>query len=179
VVNSAGAVTLTLGQGQTISAQDAGLDPPLQTIDLTTSDNASGAATNPPTVRLGAGRSSVQGGQPGFNFIHVTGTPTIAGDSGLDITAGTGNFTLNGGTGSDTVQFGAGATVHGGAGQNFYEFVAGTGGGVDVITGFKPGIDQLQFQGYGHVTVPPIMAGGSSASMHLSDGTTVVIVPHL
>jgi len=193
VVNSAGAVTLTLGEGQTISAQDAGLDTPLQTIDLTTSDNAvpggmsigtdtvsiiSGPATNPPTVQLGASRSSVQGGQPGFNFIHATGTPTIAGDSGLDITAGTGNFTLNGGTGSDTVQFGAGATVQGGAGQNFYEFVAGTGGGVDVITGFKPGIDQLQFQGYGHVAVPPIVAGGSSVSMHLSDGTTVVIVPH-
>jgi hypothetical protein len=56
--------------------------------------------------------------------------------------------------------------------------VAGTGGGVDVITGFKPGIDQLQFQGYGPVTVPPIMAGGSSVKMHLSDGTTVVIMPH-
>ena len=39
--------------------------------------------------------------------------------------------------------------------------------------------DVLQFQGYPSVTVPKIVAGGPPVTLHLSDGTTVTIVPHI
>jgi hypothetical protein len=163
---------------------------------------AAGGQHTTATVQGGAATLSGGLGQRGISIISSNGTKvrlasnmttlkssatldasdrpgTIAGGaSGLDVTAGTGNFTLRGGHSHDIVQIGAGATVHGGTGQNFYEFVKGAAGGVDRITGFKSGIDRLQFQGYGKLNVPQTV-GESPTTMHLSDGTVVVILPDL
>jgi SdrD B-like protein/hemolysin type calcium-binding protein len=171
-----GAATLSGGLGQTC-------------ISFTATNGAKVMLADPLTVQAGTGSFFVQAGQAGLNIVHGSGAGTIKADPGgfgitaltgdMALTAGSGNMTLKGSNGRDIVQFGAGdATVHGGSGQKLYEFVAGAGGGHDVITGFKVGVDGLQFEGYGHVKVPSSLAAGNSATMHLSDGTTISIFPH-
>jgi hypothetical protein len=54
-----------------------------------------------------------------------------------------------------------------------YDFAAGCGGGTDVITGFRAGVDSLVFQG---VSVAGESVGSGSTSLVLSDGTHVTLV---
>src|SRR5205823_4991482 len=105
---------------------------------------------------------------------------TLADAAGmLNATAASGNLTLKGGS-SNTVAFGPGdATVHGSTGRDIYQFVSGWAGGSDLIYDYNPNIDLLEFQGYPSVNVPKIVAGGPPVTLHLSDGTTVTIVPHV
>jgi len=97
---------------------------------------------------------------------------TVAGQS-TTVTLGSGNaqVTL---AGDDTLTFGSGSAVvtdQRPAGMaELFRFVLGSGGGTDVIKGFRAGIDQLSFQGVG---VQSQTVSGGNTMLTLTDGTHV------
>jgi Ca2+-binding RTX toxin-like protein len=117
------------------------------------------------------------GGTGDTTFLGYGGTVTAEGGSGNDtFWTGTGSMTITEGPGNDNVVFGAGhATVTGGTGTDLYTFINGQAGGIDMISGFKVGQDQVQLFGYDTTTVQPVFTGGN-AVLTLSDNTRITLV---
>jgi hypothetical protein len=151
------------------------------------------------TVFGGAGAITETAGYGNLIFAGGSGSACLAGVSGGEtVAAGAGNITLGGG-GAGTifaayaghgashatvnltpagghVQFGGGTTTitEAAYGQAvIYDFAAGSGGGADIINGFRAGTDALVFQG---VSVASQVASGGSTMLVLSDGTQVTLV---
>jgi hypothetical protein len=125
-----------------------------------------------------AGETTMIGGVNGTLFVGQGGAATDIGGAGNDtfFASGGGATTIIEGGGADDVEFGAGpTTVAGGSGANLYDVTAGTAGGADVITGFKPGTDQLRLFGYDPATVQQSVAGGN-LTLTLSDSTRITLV---
>ena len=106
----------------------------------------------------GSGTLSVTGGAAGLRFIAGSGNASVgvSGYGGAEITFGTGNTNVQ--------LIGGRATM--------FDLVAGTGGGTDMIKGFRVGTDKLMLQGVGvqsHGTV------GGSANLLLTDGTHLTL----
>jgi large repetitive protein len=122
------------------------------------------------------------GGTGNATFLGYGGTVTARGGSGNDtFWTGTGSMTITEGAGSDNVVFGAGhASITGGTGTDLYTFINGQAGGIDMISGFKAGQDQVQLFGYDNGTVQPQFVGGN-AVLTLADNTSVTLlgVTHL
>ncbi len=93
-------------------------------------------------IAAGAGSDTVVGGR---------GADTVFGGSGhADIFEGSGSTLAVAGPGADYVQGGTGqATVVAGTGVDVFGFVFGHGGGTDLISKFKPGVDLISLQGFG------------------------------
>jgi hypothetical protein len=146
------------------------------------------------SVLGGSGTVTIRNGSGNLVFMGGSGSANLAGTQGMEtVTAGSGNLTLQGGSagtvftagsgtamvvlspGGGSVNFGSGATTvaqasYGAA--DLYTFTAGQGGGTDIITGFRPGTDQLVFNG---VSVTNDVAVGGSTQLTLSDGTHVTL----
>lgn len=129
-------------------------------------------------VFSGGSGSAVLGGVSGGETVTAgTGNITLAGGgSGTRFTAGSGSAQVTLTHGGGTVVFGHGqasVTEAGSGSAVLYDFVAGHGGGADTIAGFRPGTDQLVFQG---VAVASSVVGGGGTLLVLSDGTHVTLV---
>jgi hypothetical protein len=144
------------------------------------------------TIVGGLGGITQTYGYGSLDFVGGQGSAVLGGVSGQEsVSGGTGNVSLVGGGGGThfvagsgnaqvtltpaggTVIFGGGhcAVTQAASGAAvIYDFIAGHGGGADTITGFRPGVDQLVFQGV-HVTAS-VIAGGSTM-LTLTDGTHV------
>jgi hypothetical protein len=113
--------------------------------------------------------------------LHLTGGSGVMTASGgsmaTDFTAGTGTTTLTMNTAGGHVVFGQGATTvqvaDSGAGVLF-DFAAGSGGGINIIKGFRAGTDRLELLG-GIGVKTEIIAGGA-ANLVLTDNTQVSLV---
>jgi Ca2+-binding RTX toxin-like protein len=85
-------------------------------------------------------------------------------------------MTITEGVGNDTVVFGSGqVSVTGGAGIDLYTFINGHAGGVDVISNFKVGQDQLQLFGYDIGTIQRQVIGGNTA-LSFADHTSITLL---
>jgi hypothetical protein len=123
----------------------------------------------------GSGNASLSGG----GFLDIAGGDgalVVVAGGGLHVVAGAGPATLALSTRGADITFGANATTvteaSWGAADMFH-FVAGHGGGTDVIQGFRPGTDQLLFEGVG-VTARQVLDGDTWLT--LNDGTQVELV---
>jgi Ca2+-binding RTX toxin-like protein len=156
--------------------------------------NGDTSASDTQTIIGGRGAISLTQNCGTLNFIGGTGSATIDGGSGqLFITGGSGSLSvMNGnlgeqiiaGTGTltaalssngGTVEFGAGTANIQEAGfglGDIFNFVAGHGGGTDTITGFRLGVDTLNFSG---VTIKSETVVGTQTRLVLSDNTHVVL----
>ena len=123
-------------------------------------------------VRLSGGADAV--------VVAGSGNATLDGAAGHGAQvfyAGPGSDLLRGGSGRDILFLGTGsATLAGGDGSaTIFVAVDGAAGGTDVITGFRPGTDQLMLLGYGPQEATAAAAGapvvGGSTQVSLSDGT--------
>ncbi len=153
-------------------------------------------ADNATSVNLSTGAATVN--TLGADLIHgSSGTASInVASANVQIWGGSGSITVNesnyhatnmkfiAGAGTATIDvnnpttdvvFGAGnTTVMAYAGGNTYEFNAGSGGGNDVISGFKVGQDQLRLEG--GLTVASRTISNGSANLVLSDHTHLQLV---
>ncbi len=146
------------------------------------------------TIYGGSGNVSLGGVQgEKMTFIGGSGNAVITGRMGLlSVTGGSGSITMTGGAGSvmtfiggsgnaniaaspsgADIQFGSGTSLvsEGGYGNaDIYSFLVGHGGGADIISGFRAGIDQLKLTG---VSVVTEQARGGSTYLTLSDHTSI------
>ena len=90
-----------------------------------------------------AANDSLNGGNGNDSLIGNAGNDTLIGGNGTDFLVGSaGNDLLNGDTGDDTLRGGLGTdTLTGGNGQDIFVFASGEG--IDTITDFKLGTDQI------------------------------------
>ena len=194
VVNSYGADLIRAGGGSdtiNIDASNAQVSGGSGALRISDWDPAAGDVV---TVHGGTGSLSYDQGPGKLVFIGGAGAATINGEYGsLNVTGGSGNLQITGGqqgmtfvAGSGTsavtltpnggtVTFGSGSTSvqeanYGSA--NVLNFLAGHGGGTDVISGFRAGVDQLVFQG---VTVASEQSGsGSLLAQAMPAGGTIL-----
>jgi len=113
------------------------------------------------------------GGSGGGNiYVGDTAADVIAAGPGSDtVVAGAGNTAIFAGSGTDVIFAGSGAaTMVAGSGPDVFAFVNGQAGGSDLISGFKPGTDQIVLIGYGATQTPT-----APSSTILPDGTHVVV----
>lgn len=119
-------------------------------------------------INLNGGTVDVTGG---------AGTLLISGgDQGIRFIGGSGDATITRNYGANDITFGSGKTTvftPDCASASVYHFVAGHGGGVDVINGFRAGLDQLDFVG---VSVKSTSVSGGALNLMLSDKTQVKLV---
>jgi hypothetical protein len=106
------------------------------------------------TVTGGAGNLAITNGGAGMRFIGGSGHADLA------LTPGGGDVTF--GTGSTTVQVAA----YGAA--DLFHCLSGQGGGTDLITGFRSGIDRVVLQG---VAVVSTKISGGATDIILTDNT--------
>jgi hypothetical protein len=128
------------------------------------------------TVHAGSGTETVQVNVSGSTIFGGSGSLSVTGSaSGMKFIAGTGTTNVVAYLGNDDFTFGSGKTTVNASGalSNTYHFNAGSGGGTDVIQGFKVGTDHLLFQG---VTVQSQTVSGGADNILLSDGTHVQLV---
>lgn len=198
-VTATGGAMVTAGSGQDTAVLYTGgevVQGGSGSLVLSMADWVDHAVT---TVFGGAGSIREGQGYGNLDFVGGSGSANLGGVFGGEtVAAGSGNLTLVGGTGGTNfaayagrgdalasvtlepagghITFGTGATevTQAGYGQAVvYDFVAGFGGGTDVITGFRAGVDSLVFQG---VSVASESVGGGTTSLVLSDGTHITLV---
>ncbi len=125
----------------------------------------------------GSGAAVLNGGWGSLSVRGGSGALTVSGGSeGLDLTAGSGraNISMTSGGGSITFGTGASSVQEAGYGQaDIFHFVAGSGGGTDVISGLRAGVDQLVFQGVG---IASARTAGGSSTITLTDSTQLRLV---
>ena len=111
-------------------------------------------------VRAGAGNTAVTGGSGMLRFTAGSGTAAVAiSQAGGSVKFGAGNTTV-----SNLVNYGAADT---------FTCAAGSGGGIDIIQGFRLGTDKLVLQGVG-ITSQRVIGG--STWLTLTDRTQVGLV---
>ncbi|MEM8698337.1 MAG: CHRD domain-containing protein [Pseudomonadota bacterium] len=105
------------------------------------------------------GGDDILSGNSGANVLNgQAGDDVLNGEGGLDeLIGGSGNDTLNGGEGEDILT--------GGEGEDVFMFEAGDG--IDTITDFEAGVDQIQVSDFG----PDFNLGSAAAQ----DGADVVV----
>ncbi len=194
-VSSNGADTIQAGSGteaimlHAAHAQVYGGSGALTVVnqDWTTGDNE--------TVHGGSGSLSYDQGPGALTFIGGTGNAVINAEYGsANVVAGSGNISLTGGSaglgftagtghadvtltpGGGTVTFGSGSTIvreasYGAA--DTFNFQAGHGGGTDVVTGFRFGVDHANLGG---LSISSATQGAGGISVTLSDGTHITMI---
>ncbi len=123
-----------------------------------------------------AGATLMVGGQVAIDFHGGAGQTTVFGSQGNDvITAGSGGLLAVEGAGDNLFRFGSGSSsVFSGSGTNTFAFTSGSGGGTDVIVGFKVGQDRVTLGGFSGPAVAQQQVTGGSTVVTLTDGTNVV-----
>lgn len=123
----------------------------------------------------GNGNDLLTGNEAGNQILGGSGSDTASGGGGRDlIDGGKGDDRLNGGLGNDTLRGGTGDdTLAGGAGADTFQFRRGDG--VDHITGFRSGIDEVQIllTDPGEVNIAFTYQGGDAVVRFLN--VTVII----
>lgn len=123
----------------------------------------------------GNGNDLLIGNDAGNQILGGSGSDTASGGGGRDwIDGGTGDDRLNGGLGNDTLRGGTGDdTLAGGAGADTFQFRRGDG--VDHITGFRSGVDEVQIllTNPGEVNIAFTYQGGDAVVRFLN--VTVII----
>jgi Ca2+-binding RTX toxin-like protein len=160
------------------------------------SDSIDGGAGNNLIISGGAGDDTMVGGAGDDTFVGGSGNDSVTtGDGSNQVLAGAGNDTVVGGAGIDNLQGGAGNdSLVGGAGND----VLWGGAGTDTLTG-GAGADLFYVSGSGNATISdfsgsegdqvdlvgitslivgtPSQATGTTASVALSSGNTVITMP--
>jgi Ca2+-binding RTX toxin-like protein len=123
----------------------------------------------------GNGNDLLTGNEAGNRIFGDSGSDTASGGGGRDrIDGGKGDDRLNGGLGNDTLRGGTGDdTLAGGAGADTFQFRRGDG--VDHITGFRSGVDEVQIllTDPGEVNIAFTYQGGDAVVRFLN--VTVII----
>lgn len=123
----------------------------------------------------GNGNDLLTGNEAGNQILGGSGSDTASGGGGRDlIDGGKGDDRLNGGLGNDTLRGGTGDdTLAGGAGADTFQFRLGDG--VDHITGFRSGVDEVQIllTNPGEVNIAFTYQGGDAVVRFLN--VTVII----
>ena len=133
-----------------------------------------------------SGADSIIGGSGGLTVIGEGSNMVVAGGSGASsintgsganlIFTGAGTMSLEEGAGAGTVVLGAGhAQISQSVGAILYEVVNGAAGGVDAISGYRPGTDRIALFGYGAETASVQIIGANSV-LALSDGTRITLL---
>ena len=145
-----------------------------------------------------AGSDWISGGK-GLDALHGgEGDDTVNGDSNFDslfgeagndvLSGGSGNDRLFGGEGSDRLSGGSGTdTLTGGAGNDtltgndgYDDFVLEVGGGVDTVTDFTAGQDDLDLKAFGFVNfdavVTRVAKDGNDTFIDLGNGDGIVLL---
>ncbi len=134
--------------------------------------SVTGSHTGADSIVGGTGALAVTG--TGGNMLVVAGSGTSTIDTGNGaslIFSGSGTSTITGGTGSMQLVLGPGkATIDEGAGPAVYDVVKGTAGGLDILNGFEPGTDRINFFGYQPSDLQVSSVAGSTL-LSLADGT--------
>ncbi len=127
-------------------------------------------------VGSATGATLMVGGQVAIDFQGGAGQTTVFGSQGNDVmTAGSGSLLAIEGAGDNLFQFGSGtSSVFSGSGTNTFAFTDGSGGGTDVIVGFKAGQDKVALSGFSGPAVAQQQVTGGSTVVTLTDGTNVV-----
>ena len=194
-VSSGGADTIQAGSGteaialHAAHAQVYGGSGALTVVDQdwTTGDTE--------TVHGGSGSLSYDQGPGALTFIGGTGNAVInaewgsahvvagsgnisltGGSAGLSFTAGTGHADVTLTPGGGTITLGSGSTIvreasYGAA--DTFNFQAGHGGGTDVVTGFRFGIDRVNFGG---LSISSATQGAGGINVTLNDGTHITMI---
>jgi Ca2+-binding RTX toxin-like protein len=111
------------------------VDPVVGTVQKGTKDND--------TLTGNAGNDFLNGGNGNDSLIGNAGNDILIGDNGTDFLVGSaGDDLLDGGNGSDTLTGGLGTDIlTGGNGKDIFVFASGEG--IDTISDFKLGTDQI------------------------------------
>ncbi len=137
----------------------------------------------------GSGTTVVGGATPALVVLQAGAATVQAGSGGDMVFGGTGGAVVETGAGAtrvvlsaasmvgDTVGFGSGsATVAGGGSADGYLFGEATGGVLDVISGFRPGVDRLVLSGAQRVAAQAGAHDGSAGLVvPLGDGGSVLL----
>lgn len=148
----------------------------------------------------GSGASTMIGGAGDAVMVGGTGNTVIIAGAGRNlIMAGRGHDTVFGGMTGDTIYTGPGnalvvlsqastaadvialgsgnATVFGGGAADTYFLNRGAGGGEDLISGFRPGIDRLSLAGFDKTRVfEGLQQTAVGSRLSLDDGTRITFV---
>jgi hypothetical protein len=153
---------------------------------LDQADTASGGSAASASIQNGAasgwvndqGSIDITTGDGGASVQAGVGTVSVTGGAGNDtLSSGSGSAFFTLGSGNDTVVLGKGATeVTGGSGADTYVFRNGGSTGTATITGFKQGVDTLQFNGFGGNAIESGTVASGSTVLTLSNGGQVDIV---
>ena len=194
-LSSVGADTVHAGSGTeavTLHAAHAQVWGGAGTLSVSDQDGTTGDGE---TVHGGSGALSYDQGPGALTFIGGTGSASINAEYGsANVMAGSGNITLTGGSaglsftagtghadvtltpGGGTITLGSGSTtVHEasyGAADTF-NFQAGHGGGTDVVTGFRFGVDRVNFGG---LSITSATQGTGGLNVTLNDGTHITMI---
>jgi hypothetical protein len=116
------------------------------TVNVAVGGTQTGGSGND-TLTGTAGNDWLNGGNGNDSLIGNAGNDTLIGGNGTDFLAGSaGNDILNGDNGSDTLTGGLGSdTLTGGNGSDIFVFASGEG--IDTITDFSLGSDQIGLTG--------------------------------
>jgi hypothetical protein len=126
----------------------------------------------------GSGNANITGGSGILCVTGGSGDITVTGGSGgvMNFIGGSGNANISASPSGANIQFGSGTNTVSEAGYgnaDIYSFLAGVGGGTDIITGFRAGIDQLRLSG---VSVATEQVSGGSTYLTLSDHTSIQLM---
>ena len=105
----------------------------------------------------GSGRLDVTSGAGGLSYVGGTAT------AGISVSSAGGSITF-GAAATTVVEAGFGAGV-------VYNLIGGSGGGANVITGFRAGIDKLSMQG--NLAITSAVSGRGITTFRFNDGTSL------
>lgn len=139
-----------------------------------------GGGANDTLFATGAGNHVLQAGGAGGVLVGTGAT------GNNEFFAAAGGTAMFGGSGQDIFVAGAGNdSLSAGAGADQFDFTAGESGGVDLIFGFKPGVDQVNLFGYDSgdgsaganaLAQAAANVNGGSTYITLSDSTRIFFV---
>ena len=158
-----------------VSGLGFGLD---QRLNILYPDSVAGGI-NGPSISNSAAASL--GGSAGDWIAAAGGNETLTGGTSTGknyFWAGSGSGSSGGGLGEDTIYASAGnATMTGGSGSgsNYFVFFNGQAGGADIITNFRPGLDQVDLVGSGASQIAVAVGNQHQVSTPLGGGTQVIL----
>ena len=127
----------------------------------------------------GSGSLVVEGNGGNMLVVGGGGTANVSVGGGASLVfAGPGTMRLVEGAGTGQVLLGSGqTTVTEGSGGMTYDLVKGDAGGAAAITGFRPGMDQLDMFGYGPAAMQVSSSGGNTVlSMNDVPGNQELVI---
>jgi Ca2+-binding RTX toxin-like protein len=164
IVGGSGALSVTAQNGDAIFGNSGAL-------------NVTGSLKGADSVVGGSGALNLAGRGANLLVVGGTGSSNVnVGDGASLVFAGSGNVSLIGGSGSMQVVGGSGtATIIEGSGATTLQVVKGQAGGMETISGFRPGADTVELFGY-QPAQQSVSAAQGSTTISLVDGTKITLL---